>query len=428
MSSPSIGEGGGYQRVLLDLAALDKSDYEDVLRRILRLEAETLGIERVNYWRLESEPLAIHCEEAFERQTATYRSGQVLRGVDFPEYFEALGKEEVIAADDALNDPRTAEFAESYLVAHGIGAMMDVPVWFKGRLAGVLCHEHVGGPRAWTDKEKEFAVAMAQAISTSIEVRERRRAEEALWEAEREKLRLGALEQAARAQVAARDEFLSVASHELYTPLTSLQLAAQSLKKLEVRGPASERALVLVERQVRRLTELVSSLLDVSRIQSGRLSLSLASCDLAELARGVCERFADEAVRAGSELTLEAPSPVVGRYWDRSHLDQVLTNLLSNALKFGAGEPIGVRVALDGPGRAKLTVRDCGIGIPAEKLPRIFQRFERAAPARSYGGLGLGLYIVHAIVEAHGGTVEVTSELGEGTTLTVTLPLDGPTV
>jgi signal transduction histidine kinase len=423
MSSPSIGEGGGYQRVLLDLAALDKSDYEDVLRRILRLEAETLGIERVNYWRLESEPLAIHCEEAFERQTATYRSGQVLRGVDFPEYFEALGKEEVIAADDALNDPRTAEFAESYLVAHGIGAMMDVPVWFKGRLAGVLCHEHVGGPRAWTDKEKEFAVAMAQAISTSIEVRERRRTEQALWRSEQDKIRLSAQEQAARAQVEARDEFLSIASHELYTPLTSLQLAAQALQELQLEGSAAERFLVLMDRQVKRLTSLVSSLLDVSLIQSGRLPLTREPVDLAELARQVCARFADSLAKGGSELALAAPRPVLG-HWDRAHLDQVLTALMSNAVKFGAGKPIDVVVEASGES-ARLVVRDQGIGIPADKLPTIFGRFQRAAPARSYGGLGIGLYIVHAIVEAHGGTVAVESLADHGTTLTIELPLEG---
>lgn len=392
---PERAAVGRYQRVALELAALDKWDYEEALRRILRLDADTLGVERVNFWLLEDDPRAIRCEAFWIRSSGPAAPGLRLPAADYPRYFAALREEKIIDAGDAAADPRTSEFADSYLAPLGIGAMMDVPVWSGGRLAGVLCHEHVGPPRPWTEQEKGLALAMAQALATTLEVRERRRTDE---------------------QVRARDEFLSVASHELYTPLTSLQLAVDTLRN---RQPAT-RELELIDRQVRRLTELVTRLLDVSRIQGGRLEPVREDCDLAELVREIADRFAPLLVRAGCDFTVDAPESLRG-YWDRGHLDQVITNLLSNAVKFAPGRPVSLTVTAADDG-ARLVVSDRGIGIPSDRLPRIFQRFERAVPVRSYGGLGLGLYIVRAIVEAHGGRVDVASAVDQGTTVTIDLP------
>jgi signal transduction histidine kinase len=419
---PRFETAGRYQRVVLELAALDKWDYAESLQRILRLDAETLEIERVNFWLLDDDPPAIRMEAGYIRSGGRQEPGVSLTAADYPRYFAALRQEEVIDAADARRDARTSEFADEYLPALGIGAMMDIPIWSKGRLAGVLCHEHVGPPRTWTKREQELALAMAQAIANTLEVRERRRAEEALHRAEQDKAVLSAREQVAREQVEARDEFMSVASHELYTPLTSLQLAVDLLRT-QIDGAPAEKQLLLVERQVRRLTELVSNLLDVSRIQASRLVMSREDFDLAALCRDVSERFLPVFSRCGTPLTLDTPEPVVG-HWDRSHLDQVISNLLSNAAKFSIGSPVEVSVSKDGS-RARLAVRDQGIGIAAERLPRIAERFERAVSTRSYGGLGLGLFIVRGIVEAHGGQMNVTSTLGKGTTVTVELPIEG---
>jgi signal transduction histidine kinase len=131
--------------------------------------------------------------------------------------------------------------------------------------------------------------------------------------------------------------------------------------------------------------------------------------------------LAPEARRADCAVVLDAAGGLVGS-WDRARLEQVVTNLLSNAIKYGAGAPIDVRVWRDGA-RARLSVRDRGIGLDAAEASRIFERFERAVSARHYGGLGLGLYIVSRIVEAHGGSVTVDSRRGEGATFTVDLPL-----
>ncbi|WP_224360320.1 sensor histidine kinase [Hyalangium versicolor] len=227
--------------------------------------------------------------------------------------------------------------------------------------------------------------------------------------------------------VATRDEFLSVASHELKTPLTPLSLKLQTLQR-ELLAPASVlspertlRNLEIARRQVKKLVELVDDLLDVSRIGAGRLELHPARVELTELVRNAMSRFEAEALRVGSPLELEAASPVVSRV-DPSRFEQVLDNLLSNALKYGPGKPVRVRLETQ-DSRLRLTVRDEGIGIPTEAIERIFDRFERAVSGRHYGGLGLGLYITRRIVEASGGTVVAASTPGQGATFTVELPL-----
>jgi signal transduction histidine kinase len=223
-----------------------------------------------------------------------------------------------------------------------------------------------------------------------------------------------------------RDEFLSIASHELNTPLTPLQLHLQRLQRVmsdssgaQVSSAQVSQVVDVAQRQTRRLARLVHELLDISRIRLGRLELNLEAQDLAEVARDVVARTRAELGPTDSVLTVQAEQPVIGQ-WDRSRLEQVLGNLLTNAVRFGQGKPVEVTVRAE-EGSACLSVRDRGIGIAPEHLQRIFERFERAA-SRNYGGLGLGLYIVRQIVESHGGTIHVESEPGRGSTFTVKLP------
>ncbi|MFM2153419.1 MAG: hypothetical protein RL199_1854 [Pseudomonadota bacterium] len=227
----------------------------------------------------------------------------------------------------------------------------------------------------------------------------------------------------AKQAVALREEFLGIASHELRTPLTSLRLQLQRAMRLRVAGDVEKLgpAVEASERQVRRLSILVDGLMDLARIRHGRLELELEPVDLAQLCRDTAGRLHDAFDAAGSSLTLDLPATLVGR-WDRLRLEQVLTNLLTNAAKYGRGRPVHLNLStVDGD--ARLAVQDEGIGLSPEDASRVFNRFERAVSGRHYGGLGLGLYIVRQMVELHGGRVEVESREGVGSTFTVRLPL-----
>ena len=267
-------------------------------------------------------------------------------------------------------------------------------------------------------KVASLLASARQNESLRREAAERTRERDELLEKERE----------ARADaenaVRLRDEFLAIASHELRTPLTPLRLQLQVMLRHLRKGPGGaedlEAAAESALRQTERLTMLVNDLLEVSRISMGRLTLNVESMDLAEAAREVLGRHESEARSAGCRLSLRAES-VVGR-WDKLRVDEVLTNLVVNAIQYGAGKPVEVAVERAG-GTARLTVHDQGIGISSEDQRRIFDRFERAVPVRSYGGIGLGLYIAKQIVVAHGGSIGVRSAPGEGSTFTVELPV-----
>lgn len=232
----------------------------------------------------------------------------------------------------------------------------------------------------------------------------------------------------ARTAVAARDEFLSIAAHELRTPLTAMMLQIQALGRgLRRKGRAelSEEAMLAkidgAERQLGRLAYLIEALLDVSRIASKQLTLELAKTDLAKIVQEVAARFTEPAAREGIPIVVRADGPIEG-LWDPARVDQIATNLVANAVKYGQSKPVEISARADGE-VAELVVRDHGLGIAPENLDRIFQRFERAALPVGYGGLGLGLYIAKELVAAHGGTIAAQSRPGHGTELTVRLPL-----
>lgn len=230
---------------------------------------------------------------------------------------------------------------------------------------------------------------------------------------------------AAEAAVHVREEFLSIASHELRTPLSTLRLRLEGIARdLGDRDPGLARKVASAMRQGARLSTLTDTLLDVSRITQGRLTLQKERFDLAEAVQQVVESFSEVSTMVGCRLDLRVVRPTSG-WWDRFRIEQVLQNLIANALKYAAGKPI--EIDLDGTDEtAIISVRDHGMGIAPEAAARIFDRFERAVPARHFGGLGLGLYISRQIVEAHAGTIHVQDTPGGGATFVVTLPFTIP--
>ncbi|HEY6298313.1 MAG TPA: ATP-binding protein [Candidatus Binatus sp.] len=227
----------------------------------------------------------------------------------------------------------------------------------------------------------------------------------------------------AEAAVRMRDEFLAIASHELRTPLSTLVLRLGLLDRHAAAGDLDQvkSSVSRAKDQTERMRRLVDRLLDVSQLASGRLQLEMATGDLGEVVREVVERFSEDASHAKCELRLNAGRGVAARV-DKFRLDEAIGNVISNAIKYGAGKPIGIELkARDG--KAMLVVEDRGIGIPTEDLSRIFGRFERTTISNNYGGLGLGLYIAHQVVEQHDGTIRAESRAGGGARIVIELPL-----
>lgn len=226
--------------------------------------------------------------------------------------------------------------------------------------------------------------------------------------------------------VAARDEFLSVASHELKTPITSLQLYVQGILRANERDSLGRDQLTgrleRVREQCGRLDRLVNNLLDVSRADEKGLAMDRERLDVAALVSDTVERFGEEFARSRCDVSVDAVEPVIGE-WDRMRLEQVFTNLFQNAVRYAPRSKVTIQVeAADGT--ARIRVSDTGPGIPEREHARIFERFTQAEGARAFaGGFGLGLWVVKQVVEAHGGAVTLRSRPGEGATFTVSLPL-----
>jgi signal transduction histidine kinase len=271
---------------------------------------------------------------------------------------------------------------------------------------------------------KRHLSRLASAVAREVRAAGRRRDE--LAERSRAAAELERLLCDLRAAVKVRDDFLSIASHELKTPLTSLQLEVQLLQRSLARdGVASvaeklEVKLATLARQITRLTTLVNDLLDVARHAPGESAIQPEPMDLQDVVRGVLAKCEDFIRSSGSMLAVSTAS--VKGSWDPQRIESVVRNLLLNAVKYGEGRPIEVMLDKEGA-TARLIIADHGIGIASEEQKRIFEKFERAVPLEHFGGFGLGLWSARQAVVAHGGEIRCESRKGSGSKFTVLLPL-----
>jgi PAS domain S-box-containing protein len=514
------------------------------LHAILAIAAEALGVERLSTWRFVEQGQTIRCDGLYCRTAARFESGARLRRDEAPAYFEAIERERVVAASDAGVDPRTREFRDGYLAPNGIGAMLDVPLRQSNATVGVLCAEHVGGPRVWTIDEQNFTISVANLIVVALVEEERRDAlarvaesEErsrliidtahdafvgidssgtiVAWNAQAERtfgwsrdevigrslaqtlippafrdghasgmrrfhqtgvarivnqrLELAALhrrghefpveltitepmaidggfffgaflrdisdrlerdaelrraKESAEAATRAKSEFLANMSHELRTPLNGVLGYAQLLQRDRSLNPVQREALDAIARCGSQLLELINDVLDLSKIEAGRLDIDESPTDLARLVTDLRYVVADAARQKGLALSMTIAPDVPPRVLlDGRHLRQALLNLLGNAIKFTPTGDVRLLISSTSDGRLWFEVVDTGIGIEPEHVGEIFDAFAQTKAGAAAGGTGLGLAISNHLIRTMGGRLQVASVPRQGSRFFFALPL-----
>lgn len=401
--APVEHEPGELEAARLKIVHL-KLDASDDLWRVvggaLRVSALTLGVARVGLWLLSSDRRALH-EIAIHG--AEPGRGTLPIGM-WPSYLEAVLSRRVVAADDACADPRTAELTDRYLRPLGIASMLDAPVFIGGEVWGIVCHEHVGLPRTWSPREVDFAVSVADMLSALLEQSTRLRAEKQLR-----------LEEATRARGQRAEALVRTAAgigHDFNTVLQAITLAAEraaSAADDEVR----QSAIRTVVEDARRGTRIVRQLVELARPRERpreKLDLAFVVDDL----RATLENLLGPRHALVTELASQSFVPAT-----RVDVERIVLNLVVNARDaMPEGGTVTVRVAAS-EGTVSLTVHDEGAGIEPDVVDHIFEPYFTTQKGRSSG---LGLFAVDTIAALTGGRISVDSDVGAGTSITVTWP------
>jgi two-component system, sensor histidine kinase and response regulator len=416
------------QFALCELAkheAIYTGNLEEAFKVLTETGSRVLGVERTSVWFLDEPGVSFRLMDLFEHSHACHTSGTTVEAREHPAYFAALTQEEyAIAAENAHTDSRTREFSRSYLGPSGIGALLDAPIRMNGKVIGVLCSEHVGGPRAWKAEEVHFSNSLTTFITLALEAHQRKEADQALRMAKE------------TAEVASRvkSEFLASMSHEIRTPMNAIIGMADLLWETQL-APEQRKYLRIFRRAGGTLLNLINDILDLSKVEAGRLDLESIDFDLSDVIDKTMEmlamRASEKSLELACHLAPDVPCLLIG---DPTRLTQILINLIGNAVKFTEKGSVIVQVTTDSvdqrPGALRFSVTDTGMGIPADQREAIFESFTQAhaSISRQYGGTGLGLAISKHLAERMGGRIWLESEVNRGSTFhcSVALQVQSP--
>lgn len=416
------GEGGdspaSFETARMQLARLHaspESRLRDLWLQLAETTASSLNVERVGVWILVDENRALRCRYLLQYSSHQVYQGAVLRARDFPNYFQALEQQRTIAVEDAPGDPTTSELREAYLEPLGITSLLDAPIYVSGKVAGVVCHEHIGAPRVWTDADRDFAATVADTIARVYGEYEHRHAETALESYQRHMMELHRMEALGRMAAGVAHDFRGIVSIALgFTEL---------LRRVPNLAPQADHYAQRVVDALQRgqsLTEEIMSFGKDDPVSPRVLDVA------ATLSR--CAQMFRVLVGSSIRLRVRGSSTVSRVFMDTSQFERMMLNLVLNArdaMPNGGSLDIDYEDAIVGDEddeRATyvaIYVRDTGVGMDEQTRLNAFKPFFTTKGDR---GTGLGLVIIDQIVSRAGGRVKIDSEVGRGTTMQVYLP------